>query len=178
MSEKTDYQTKIKDYLNKVVKGEPVFSKPVENTEKTLDDKIKEKGVINVIKGVFNENHIPEYTNKDALEIKDSPYIKVSPPSSFKDVDDYWHNLEHKLSKIGIKNNKFDTSGELNLTINDIPIKFTIVRDSSNHDKPTIMIETNVSPDELFSTIEKSGLKVDRLSAKLYDKYLFVDIIP
>lgn len=179
MNEDT-YVNKIQTLLTKVINGEEVYPKQKEIPENPLHKKLKEKGIKNSIIEIFTERYeVPSFITEESNdEIEGTKYYKINPPSSFSDADQYWNVISPHLKRMG-KNVSFSSekSGELNLKINDSPVKICLVRDSENGDKPTILFESDLPPEDIIENIERCGLKPDRLSAKHINKYLFIDIM-
>lgn len=172
---KKTYSQKIEELLNKVSKGEEVYKPIIQNP---LHKKIKEKGVKTSIIEVFNEAETPRFTTEEISdEVEGTKYVKVSPESSYKDVDNYWHVVSPRLQKIGVVNQFNHKNGELDIKVDDIPIKITLVRDSENHDNPAILVNSSLPEDQIIKMVEKCGLKVDRLESKRIDKnHLILEI--
>lgn len=170
----TEYEDKIKDMLNKVIKGEPVF-KPV--PEDKIGNKIKEKGVKTVLAQVFNENYeVPSFVKEEKTE-ETGQYLNVCPPSSYAECDEYWGKISPFLKRLGVVN-PHSESGIVELTTEGKTIKIKLVRDSKNGEKPSLMFESDLPPEQIIKLVEKCGLKSDRLSAKMEENRLIMDLIP
>jgi hypothetical protein len=170
----SEYEDKIKEMLNKVIKGEPVF-KP--EPEDKIANKIKEKGVKTVIAQVFNENYeVPSFIKEENVE-ETGQYLSINPPSSYKDCDEYWAKVSPYLKRLGVVN-PHSESGVIEITNEGKIIKIKLVRDSKNGEKPSLMFESDIPPEQLIKMVEKCGLKSDRLSAKMEENKLIMDLIP
>jgi hypothetical protein len=188
------YREKIGSVLENIAKTpakptpEPVVAPVVSPVYVKMKELGIKKGMEEFFKLEESQFDTPSFVTEELDDqVVGTKLFRVRPPSNYPDADKYWHEVSPYLKRIGpIIPHEGDGAGELNLkTVSsrgeEEILEVILVRDEDNGDKPTLVFEyrnrDDITPEEVFRHLEKSGLKVDRLNSKKIQGIVVVDAL-
>lgn len=184
-----DYKEKISNLLNNVSSSVPKKIEPVVKPEPTMYEKLKPLGIKNGLVELFKLEEayeVPRFVTEETEE-ESSELVKVSPPSSYPDCDEFWNSIKSHLKHIGSPlKYVVDQSGLIQTKVNNDSgkeeiLEIKLLRDTQNGDKPYLGFNfqgpQQLESSELVRYLGSVGLKFDRVGIKTMGNMLVVEII-